>query len=549
MEFQRIKILPTQIAAQIAAGEVVERPASVVKELLENSIDAGAQSVLIDVHQGGTSFIRVRDDGHGVHKDDLSLALTPHATSKIRQLHDLQCSTSLGFRGEALASISSVAQLTLMSKHLHSKYAWQLQREHNKVEVTPIAHPQGTTVEIRQLFYNTPVRRKFLKSERTEWQHIADVVKRVALVVKHLGIRLQHNDRQIMHFPPATDIHGVRLRLRKLLGGSFADAALTIDVEHLDLQLHGWVLPPEQSRAHADIHYFFVNGRMVKDRLLNHAVCSAFGETLAVGRYPGYVLYLTCAASEVDVNVHPTKHEVRFQQARLVHDFVQNSLQQLLGASLSKTKAAIAATPLVFKENAGITVNAIGESVIPYKAEQLSTSRVFANACHLLGGRFILATSAVDLFVIDALKARRWLLRKFISSAIAADGLRAQPLLLPMTVKLSVQAVEALLAQSSLWRRFGIDLDQVAPNTVIVRALPQCLRDVDVESLLQALQPLRKQVEVIDCLVAHAIGVEELSLTEMQQLIADLSTFSLTHLAQEKLVKHFTHDKLITLFA
>lgn len=438
-----------------------------------------------------------------------------------------------------------------MSKHLHDKHAWQLRSEHNRVEVLPIAHPQGTTIEVRHLFHNTPVRRKFLKSEHTEFQYIKDVVKRVALSVRQLSLTLQHNDRQILRVTPATNTHTMQLRLRKLLGAQFTDAALAVDVERLDLRLQGWVLPPEQSRAHADIHYFFVNGRMVKDRLLNHAVRTAFGQTLAVGRYPGYVLYLNCPATEVDVNVHPTKYEVRFQQARLVHDFVQHTLQQLFTVSTSQTKTVIAPTRATPKEYANMAVNTINETVSSYQTKRgtaVSMPTHFANACRLLGKRFILATTTADFFLIDAFKAQQWLLRKFIGDAITTKGLRAQPLLLPTTVQLSTPAVNALSAQTSLLQRYGIELHQVAPDAVMVRTLPQCLRDVDVASLLRALPALQRQAEVIECLVNYAVNVKELSLAEMQQLIADLSLFSPTQLIQEKLVKRFTHNDLIKLF-
>ncbi|RDL42992.1 DNA mismatch repair endonuclease MutL [Marinomonas piezotolerans] len=328
----RINLLSPRLANQIAAGEVVERPASVVKELLENSLDAGATQLDIDVEQGGVRGIKIRDNGTGIEKEDLSLALSRHATSKIVTLDDLESVCTLGFRGEALASISSVSRLHLTSLAAGQQAAWRVEAEGKDMvtSVKPASHPQGTTIEARDLFFNTPARRKFLRTEKTEFNHLEEVVKRLALSRYDVGFRLNHNGKQIYDLRPVADQMHAEHRLATLLGRKFIENALTIDVEAAGLRLWGWIGLPTFSRSQADLQYFFVNGRVVRDKLVAHAVRQAYRDVLYNGRHPTFVLYLELDPATVDVNVHPTKHEVRFRDGRLVHDFLFSRIHKVL---------------------------------------------------------------------------------------------------------------------------------------------------------------------------------------------------------------------------
>ena len=328
----KISLLSPRLANQIAAGEVVERPASVVKELLENSLDAGASQLDIEVEQGGVRRIKIRDNGTGIMKEDLSLALSRHATSKIVTLDDLEAVRTLGFRGEALASISSVSRLHLTSQAENEREAWRVEAEGKDMEtaIRPASHPQGTTIDVRDLFFNTPARRKFLRTEKTEFAHLEEVVKRLALSRYETGFRLSHNGKQVYDLRPVTDQLHAEHRLATLLGKKFIENSLTLDVEAAGLRLWGWIGLPTFSRSQADLQYFFVNGRVVKDKLVAHAVRQAYRDVLYNGRHPTFVLYLELDPATVDVNVHPTKHEVRFRDGRLVHDFLFSRIHKAI---------------------------------------------------------------------------------------------------------------------------------------------------------------------------------------------------------------------------
>lgn len=324
----RIHQLPPIIANQIAAGEVVERPASVVKELLENSLDAQSTQIEIVIAKGGTSLIRITDNGSGIEKADLTLALSRHATSKIFTLDDLTGVTSLGFRGEALASIASVSQLILTSAVDQTAWKICVEGEQQQPEITAAAHPRGTTIEVANLFFNTPVRRKFLRGDRTEFTHVEDVVKRAALSHFNVAFKFIADEREVFNLPSALTKIEQEKRVAKLCSKAFLATSI-LQQQAEGLQLSGWICAPEHSRAHSDLQYFFLNGRMVRDKVINHALRSAAQEFIPDGRYLAYVLYLQCDPKTVDVNVHPTKHEVRFQQSRLIHDFINSSVNKL----------------------------------------------------------------------------------------------------------------------------------------------------------------------------------------------------------------------------
>ena len=327
-----IKILSPQLANQIAAGEVVERPASVVKELVENSLDAGANKIQIDIENGGANLIRIRDNGCGIPKEELSLALARHATSKIADLDDLEAILSLGFRGEALASISSVSRLTLTSRTEAQTEAWQVYAQGRDMETTikPASHPVGTTVEVANLFFNTPARRKFLRTDKTEFAHIDEVIRRIALTKFNTAFTLTHNGKIIRQYRPAEELNQQLKRVAAICGDDFVKNALRIDWKHDDLHLSGWVATPNFSRTQNDLSYCYINGRMVRDKVISHAIRQAYAQYLPTDTYPAFVLFIDLNPHDVDVNVHPTKHEVRFHQQRLIHDFIYEGISHTL---------------------------------------------------------------------------------------------------------------------------------------------------------------------------------------------------------------------------
>ncbi|EGU30160.1 DNA mismatch repair protein [Vibrio ichthyoenteri ATCC 700023] len=330
-----IKILPARLANQIAAGEVVERPASVVKELVENSIDSGATRIDIDIEKGGAKLIRVRDNGKGIAKDELGLALSRHATSKIHCLDDLEAIMSLGFRGEALASISSVSRLTLTSRPATQEQAWAAHSEGRDMAVSllPAAHPLGTSVEVLDLFFNTPARRKFLRTEKTEFAHIDELIKRIALSCFDVTINLRHNGKMMKQYRAAKTEAQAEKRIAAVCGNQFVRHMLKIELEHQGLKLHGWITSPEGARQQSDLQYCYVNGRMMRDKLINHAIRQSYEMSLRPDQFATYVLFIEIDPHQVDVNVHPAKHEVRFHQARLVHDFIYQALADALAQS------------------------------------------------------------------------------------------------------------------------------------------------------------------------------------------------------------------------
>jgi DNA mismatch repair protein MutL len=327
-----IQILPARLANQIAAGEVVERPASVVKEIVENSLDSGATSIEIDIEKGGHKRILIRDNGSGIPHDELALALSRHATSKISKLDDLDTICSLGFRGEALASISSVARLSLSSKPKEQTQAWQAHCEGRdmQVQLNPVAHPDGTSVDVVDLFFNTPARRKFLKTEKTEFTHIDEVVRRIALSRFDVSFSLKHNGKLLRKYPAVKAQNSELKRLNTICGKEFSEQSIELNSQFQKFELKGWLAQPEQAKTQSEFQYFYVNGRMMRDKLINHAVRQAFEGLIGADLHPAYVLYLTLETNQVDVNVHPAKHEVRFHQARLVHDFIFRALTDSL---------------------------------------------------------------------------------------------------------------------------------------------------------------------------------------------------------------------------
>ncbi|HBR1429311.1 DNA mismatch repair endonuclease MutL [Klebsiella quasipneumoniae] len=544
-----IQVLPPQLANQIAAGEVVERPASVVKELVENSLDAGATRIDIDIERGGAKLIRIRDNGCGIKKDELALALARHATSKIASLDDLEAIISLGFRGEALASISSVARLTLTSRTAEQHEAWQAYAEgrDQAVTVKPAAHPVGTTLEVLDLFYNTPARRKFMRTEKTEFGHIDEVVRRIALARFDVTINLSHNGKVMRQYRAVAQDGQRERRLGTICGAAFLEHALAIEWQHGDLTLRGWVADPlHTTPALAEIQYCYVNGRMMRDRLINHAIRQACEDKLGADQQPAFVLYLEIDPHQVDVNVHPAKHEVRFHQSRLVHDFIYQGvlsvLQQQLDAPLAEKddppaprampENRIAAGGNQFARPSEAREPATRFSITPSRESAASSGRPGGaswphaqpgyqkqqgalyrqlldtptapkpalqtpGAAELAGhsqsfGRVLTIVSRDcalleregGLALLSLTVAERWLRQAQLTPG--AEAVCAQPLLIPLRLKVTEGEKQALVAAQSALTQLGIDMHTDALH-VTVRAVPLPLRQQNLQILIPEL--------------------------------------------------------------
>tara|TARA_B100001245_G_scaffold210882_1_gene175246 strand:- start:1146 stop:2957 length:1812 start_codon:yes stop_codon:yes gene_type:complete len=519
----RINSLSKRLANQIAAGEVVERPASVIKELLENSLDAGATRLQIDVEQGGVKLMRVKDNGCGIHKDDLALALSRHATSKIIELTDLENITSLGFRGEALASISSVSRFHIISNSSEESGSsgWKVEVEGQEVEVSvsPAAHPQGTSAEVRDLFFNVPARKKFLKTEKTEFTRIDEVIKRIALSRFDVQFNLKHNQRTIHQLLPAISEQERQRRVSLVCGPVFVDNSVYIDVERSGLRLWGWVSLPTFSRSQSDLQYFYVNGRTIRDKLVTHAVKQAYRDVLFHGRHPAYMLYLELAPSSVDVNVHPTKHEVRFRDSRLVHDFLFSALHKALAevtpsvqiasqhAGMTGTESKFAHDdPKVYGKQASLRL--AEPTTAPYGAyattnvrdhdqiqEQIaSLAKLNAGneevpplgyAIAHLHGIYILAQNKEGLIIVDMHAAHERIIYERMKVACKSEKLKMQPLLVPLSIAVSQSEADCAAAQKKELLGLGIELDKLTDEAIVVRQVPSILKDSDVEQMVR----------------------------------------------------------------
>jgi DNA mismatch repair protein MutL len=498
---RQIRVLPPQLIDQIAAGEVVERPASVVKELVENALDAGATRVEVDVEQGGAKLVRVRDDGHGIARDELALALSRHATSKVASLEELERVATLGFRGEALPSIASVSRLAVASRAVAAEAAWRIDGQTGGVE--PAAHPQGTTVEVRDLFYNTPARRKFLRAERTELDHVEQTLRRLALARFDVGFALRHNRRDAFVAEPAPDRGAREQRLAALLGPAFVAHCVHVEHEAAGLRLEGWVALPSFARAQADLQYFYVNGRMVRDRLVTHAVRAAFQDVLHHGRHPAYVLYLAIDPVLVDVNVHPAKHEVRFREGRLVHDFLFRTLHAVLAqppaevAAPAPTAPAPGARAMPAPDQRPLGLG-VADATAGYRAaldwQSPPASPVDAAPADVpplgfalaqLHGIYVLAQSADGLVLVDMHAAHERITYERLKGASAAHAVASQPLLVPVTVAVSRREADLADAAGDLLAELGLAVDRLGPESLAVRAVPVLLQGADAERLVR----------------------------------------------------------------
>ncbi len=503
---ERIALLPQFLADQIAAGEVVERPASIVKELVENSLDAGAGRVKVLIEQGGVKRVRVTDDGHGIHPDDLTLAVSRHATSKVAGIDDLLGVKSLGFRGEALASAASVSRLTVSSRVRDEPQGFHIAVHGGEiVSDGPRGHPPGTTVEVEDLFYNTPARRRFLKTERTETQQVEAVLRRLALSRFDVGMELRMGARR--QTMPAGD--GMA-RLAAVLGPQFVERSLAIDEERGSMRLHGWVGLPTNSRGQADRQYFLVNGRAVRDKLVAHAVRQAYRDVLFHGRHPLFALYLELPPDEVDVNVHPTKSEVRFRKARDVHDFIFGRLNRALrdvrpGSVSAPSGAAMQAaeparTGAATAASFGGTTGSLGLAVPNPGGSTLAVTEALASfgdaaapdgeevpplgyAMAQLHGIYILAQNARGLVVVDMHAAHERITYEKLKQSAAGTGVVTQRLLVPMAMDTTEAEAELAETARDELSAMGIVLDRTGPCSVTLREVPALLAGADAEQL------------------------------------------------------------------
>ncbi len=572
-----IKILPARLANQIAAGEVVERPASVVKELMENSLDSGASRIDIDIEKGGCKLIRVRDNGNGIEKDELALALSRHATSKIHSLDDLEAIISLGFRGEALASISSVSRLTLTSRPATQEQAWAAYSEGRDmaVQIQPTAHPVGSSVEVLDLFFNTPARRKFLRTEKTEFTHIDELIKRIALSRFDVSINLRHNGKMVRQYRAAKTQIQMEKRLAVVCGAAFVRNMLRIELEHNGLKLSGWITTPEGARQQSDLQYCYVNGRMMRDKLINHAIRQSYESSLRPEQFATYVLFIEIDPHQVDVNVHPAKHEVRFHQARLVHDFIYQALAGALARSAyidepvmaesarhSESHSGteeIAVYPLLsedvsigysvprrvmesasntpdyprksggnwdpdhrissrtgYKENKSTStlppssrevkayqellrtpaghqsqhpmisvsdkLHRAAEQSLSYIHNESASIRELGKAVAVVDSRYLLMLSDSGPVLVSLSRAEWYRLAGQLR--VEEHGLTAQPLLVPLSLRVEKAQLEALQYNEALLSRFAIQLKKKGIDSVMVMAVPQPLRQQNLQQIV-----------------------------------------------------------------
>jgi DNA mismatch repair protein MutL len=526
-KMSRIQKLSGALANQISAGEVIERPASVVKELVENSLDAGATKIDLEIDQGGTRLISVRDNGSGIHPDDLILALSRHTTSKIANLDDLEKIVTLGFRGEALASISSVARLVLTTAVADGP-GWQVRTQgiEHELQSSPAAHPLGTTIEVRDLFFNTPARKKFLRSEKTEFAHIDELVKRVALSAFDTHFTLKHNQKLVRQYRAAHSNIEREQRVSSLCGEVFVENALMLESAITGLKLSGWIALPNFSRAQADLQYFYVNGRIVRDKFVSHAVRQAYHDVLYGDRQPAFVLFLEIPPHQIDVNVHPTKHEVRFRESRLVHDFICRSIQDALAharpgqcevpqatakVSTDEVSSPVATSELVNSTPAVKNYSAYRpqQQTIPFKVREQMTAyhQLHENfiapenlnhqpldetiipplgfALAQLRNIFILAENATGLVLVDMHAAHERVLYEKLKKNFSERRLVAQPLLIPLTVKLSEREITALELHDETFQQLGLGVERISQEVVVIRQVPDLLRDSNIEQLLR----------------------------------------------------------------
>ncbi|GMR06362.1 MAG: DNA mismatch repair endonuclease MutL [Gammaproteobacteria bacterium] len=516
-----IRQLPNQLVNQIAAGEIVERPASILKELLENSLDAGAKKIVVDLEHGGLRRISVRDDGHGIRQDCLTLAMGRHATSKIQNQNDLVNVMTMGFRGEALPSMGSVSHMTITSRVLGSEHAWKLVCESNEdlPAPEPAAHPQGTSIEICDLFYNTPARRKFLRTEKTEYKHLDRRFLEQALARPDVSFRLFHDGRAVYSMEAAEDGVGRNKRLANVLGKDFIENCFFIDQQIGDLRVHGWFSQPAYSRSQRDQQFFYVNQRYVRDKLLMHAVTQAYRDVLHHQRQPAFVLFLGLPPNQVDVNVHPGKHEVRFREDRQIHGFISQSLKKVLTDTRPGVMSAnpssdvtpansgtfqfaqrrfdTTASPFSVQEQmAGLeklysdTGNADSTEMGEGDGQGVSGGQQenefpLGFALAQLQGIYILAENEKGLVIVDMHAAHERISYEKLKSQLDKEQLARQPLLVPAHLALSQEEISLAENNISYFSKIGFEVEVITETSVVIRSIPEMLARADIPTLIR----------------------------------------------------------------
>ncbi len=557
----RIQVLPSHLINQIAAGEVIERPASVVKELLENSLDAGADAIEVDIEQGGLRRIRVRDNGCGIPPAELPIALSRHATSKIATLDDLERIESLGFRGEALPSIASVSRLRLSSAAVGESSGWSVPGEGSEraPAPAPVAHPVGTTVDVVDLFYNTPARRKFMRTEATEFKHIEQLVRRLALSCFPVALTLQHNRRAVLQLPPALSREAQEQRIAQICGQVFLEQAVHVEHAAAGMALRGWIALPTFSRSQPDLQFFYVNHRMVRDKLVTHAVRQAYADVLYQGRHPAFVLFLEMDPAAVDVNAHPTKQEVRFRDSRLIHDFLSKTLHEALAqVRPAPTAGQPSPRPPSFTASptwpgrvpvqAGMALD-VHEQIAGYAAlhprpapaadshgsEQEAGEYPLGYALAQLHGVYILAQNARGLVLVDMHAAHERITYEGLKVSFAAQGIRSQPLLVPLGLRVNRREADACESQRESFAALGFEIDRGGPEHLLVRQVPALLHATDIDALVRDVlsdliehgtsQRLQDTMnEILSTMACHGSvrAHRRLSVEEMNALLRDL---------------------------
>jgi len=544
-----IRALPELLVNQIAAGEVVERPASALKELVENSLDAGARSVSVDLAEGGMRRIRVADDGAGIEADDLPLALARFATSKIATLEDLERAATLGFRGEALASIGAVSRLALTSRRAGERHAWRIACDGGALSpVEPAALAAGTTIEVEELYYNTPARRKFLKSEATEFARCEEAFSRVALSRPAVAFSLAHNGRRVAHLVPAS----ARERASGIVGEDFAQSAVEVEASGASVRISGFVAAPGFTRASRDAQYLFVNGRFVRDKVVSHAIREAYADVLHHDRHPAYVLFVDADPRLVDVNVHPAKSEVRFRDSRAIHQFVFHALSRALAAPLAgaaRNAPPPAAAPFAFAQPS-LAVSQPASRYEAFFAATLANERgpeaaraqdepgappMLGYALAQLHGVYVLAQNAAGLVLVDMHAAHERIVYEKLKGALDAARLPAQPLLVPIAMPATAEEVEEAGRSAGALESLGFEVGVAGPRDLVVRSVPALLADLDAPAMLRSVLAgmrefgasrvlVERRNEILSTMACHAAVRANRSLTvpEMNALLREM---------------------------
>lgn len=589
----RIHALEPKLINQIAAGEIIERPASILKELIENALDAGAKNIQIEADNGGIKRLKIIDDGHGIGKADLALALSRHATSKIGSMTDLEQIATLGFRGEALPSIASVTRLNLISRVAESDTGWQVSSEGNNTTTKPqpAAHPVGTTIEVRDLFYNTPARRKFLKAEATEFKHLSQLVRKMALSSHSTSFKFSHNGKLVMHLPAGKLQDGTRVR--DVCGKNMTENSRFISESQSDMTISGWVGLPSFSRSQSDMQYFFLNGRLVRDKTIVHAVRLAYQDVLFHGRHPVYVLMMEMDPAAVDVNVHPTKHEVRFRESREVHNFIYRSVKKYVQQSATEQGAVTLETnqtvsqPGVgsfaqpqYQQSFSLANQKSNQQIKNSSSQDFSASESFQQPSHSsslsqsysekpgfmkqsnqsiaetnpraymvepdgeqplgyalaqLHGIYILAQNSEGLVLVDMHAAHERITYEDFKNKLDAETLQQQPLLVPVSISVSADEIAAWQAQPKLFEDLKMDVERLADDSLVIRAIPDLLSNADVAQLVRDVladiatlgQSNRIEAtmhEILSSMACHGSvrANRALSLDEMNALLRDM---------------------------